>query len=822
MKPAQIISVLIALLLLASLWLRSMSGGTYVMDSALSTLDQFVIADSDLHRDVLSARAGVLHNYDPLVAEVRALYDCIDRLRTAVAHDRELSAAVEQLERTVQEEERLTEEFKTDNALLQNSLAHFQMLSTRLLDEGGNEELGRQTSELATALLRYTMDTSESATSILDGRLARIPAAADRRDARAHDLGVLVAHAQILRRLLPQTNATLKALFAIPSNHQQAALRVIWSARRTAAKNLSILFRYAVYGISLILLVWLVYLGFRLQSRALSLRRRVEIERIIAGISTQFINSRSHEIAAHIHSALSELGTQLGADRAYFVAAGNSTHTYKWCRPDRTFPRGWPEASPSVAAGFEVSPHGIIEVVDASRVTADHTHYPLRGAGLRGWLCIVGTAERLGRAVLGFDAVDKGSQLAWRESGLLRMAFDAIANALGREALERERERLQENLQSARRMEMVGAFASGIAHNFNNIVGAIQGYAETAQAHVGPGSRAAENIMEIRRAGDRARDLVQQILKFGRRGEVRKARICVYSLMDETKSLLDASFAGHVAVIVRRRAVSAFVLGDMTQLQQVILNVCNNAAQAMECPGSIEIEVSTREVEKPVHTGHGKLTPGSYTVIAVSDSGHGMDAMTLERIFEPFFSTRAGGNGLGLATAREIVLQHSGAVSVTSAPGRGTQFDIWLPCAPPHAAPEPQSPQPPGRGSGETVLVLEADQDRLLRHEEILAALGYEPIGFTDCSQAVAACKVTPARFDAALLCCYLHMSRSVISHVAALRASVPRLPVIIATSSAHEIGAPALEGAGVAQIIRHPFTSTELADALADCLLPR
>jgi len=179
-----------------------------------------------------------------------------------------------------------------------------------------------------------------------------------------------------------------------------------------------------------------------------------------------------------------------------------------------------------------------------------------------------------------------------------------------------------------------------------------------------------------------------------------------------------------------------------------------------------------------------------------------------------------GGNGLGLATVREIVLQHSGAVRVRSAPGVGTQFEIWLPCAANVDAPPDESHDASGRGSGETVLILEADRERLLRHEEILAALGYEPVGFTDTEEAVAACRTTPTRFDVAVLCCHLHGGPTLAMQAAALRENVPGLPLIVATPSSREITAPFLAGTGISEIIRQPLTSGELAGALANCLL--
>lgn len=376
-------------------------------------------------------------------------------------------------------------------------------------------------------------------------------------------------------------------------------------------------------------------------------------------------------------------------------------------------------------------------------------------------------------------------------------------------------------------METIGALASGIAHNFNNITGAILGYTETAQAQVGAQGRVAGSLNEIRRAGERARDLVDQILTFGRRPALRRGSICIEALVAETKSLLDASLRPQINLVLRVASRQTMVSGEPAQLQQVILNVCNNAAQAIDVAGTIEVHIDTKELGRALSVGHGELAPGHYVVISITDSGRGMDEALIERIFEPFFTTRPEGNGLGLATVREIVLDHSGAVNVQSAPGAGTRFDIWLPSVS-FVEPLPRRDTPGSlhRGSGETVLVLEADRERLLRHEEILAALGYEPVGFTDPAEAAAACRWelrnnlgAPTRFDAALLCSHWHGADAALEHAALLREIAPTLPMILAAASAREFGAPALARAGISEVVRQPLMSAELAGALTRCL---
>jgi len=241
----------------------------------------------------------------------------------------------------------------------------------------------------------------------------------------------------------------------------------------------------------------------------------------------------------------------------------------------------------------------------------------------------------------------------------------------------------------------------------------------------------------------------------------------------------------------------------------------------MDKPGVIEIQIGVREVRDALRVGHIGIGPGRFTTVSISDPGRGMDEATLERIFEPFFTTRPEGNGLGLATVREIVQEHDGAVEVQSTLEAGTRFDIWLPSVPSN---EPifvqHAPSILGRGVGETVLVLERDRGRLLRYEEILAALGYEPVGFTKLHEAAQAHAVR-ARFDAALVC-HQPGATSALDFATALHDIAPTLPIILATPSARDLDAPMLADSGIFEVVHHPLTSTELAGACDPRQRPR
>jgi nitrogen-specific signal transduction histidine kinase/CheY-like chemotaxis protein len=385
------------------------------------------------------------------------------------------------------------------------------------------------------------------------------------------------------------------------------------------------------------------------------------------------------------------------------------------------------------------------------------------------------------------------------------MALDTVFHAVERHSIETERTRLEARLQQARRMEKIGIFTSGIAHNFNNILGGILGHSEVMEERLGSDAKLVRNLGAIRQGAERARDLIDQILGFGRRRDTHRKPLSVGALIAETASLLDASLPPSVDLVIRQPPVPMIISGENAQLQQVILNLCNNAVQAMPDSGRVEVTTESREVLESRPLSHDELKPGQYACIAVTDTGRGMDTATMARIFEPFFTTRESGNGLGLATAREIVREHGGAMDVQSKVGEGSRFEIWLP-RPTTAQPisEPSAAALP-IGKGETILILAQDSERVLRDEEVLAALGYEPVGFTTADAALASCRANPNRFDIVMVC---HRGSTALSlEVAAgLHSAVPRLPILFATDGAIEIDADTLVAAGISDVVRWPI----------------
>jgi signal transduction histidine kinase len=810
-----VIFVSLLLLLLTWLLLSGLNLNSTRYDRELTALDNFSRIERALNREVLTARAGLSQSYDALARMTDAYDDSLDRLREAAGSDSELDTAIDVLAAAADRQEKLIELFKSKNALLRNSFSYFGMFSARLATSDHMPVVAAATT-LSAAMLHLTLDTSPAATREVQDRLEQL-ARLQRPPGDADSIQAAIAHGGLLHDLLPATDAVLRALIAAASVREQAVVRSLIMERQLAARASAFLYRVLLYATSLMLLGVLVYFGLQLRARAVALRRRAAFEHVIAGISTRFINSQHHEIAEHVESALEKLAGCVGADRAYFVVAGEPKLIYRWSRQDVEFPPGWPARALELAAFFE-GEDGIIHVPKIRPAHPDDPIKLLVDAGLQGWLCISNPCQSRTQAILGFDALRAGTFIPWAEVSLFRMAFDAISQAVGRVFLQREKERLKAKLQQARRMETIGTFASGIAHNFNNIVGAILGYAEMADAPARPGRQPAANLAEIRRAGERARELVDQILTFGRRGEGRRERVCIKSLVAETNKLLAASLPSDVGIRVSETSEAAVVSAEPGQLQQVILNVCNNAAQAMDGPGVIEIRIEIRELTEVLRIGRIDIGPSRYAIISISDTGRGMDEATRERIFEPFFTTRPDGNGLGLATALEIVEEHDGTVAVQSKPGVGTRFDIWLPSVPSNDPISVQRlPGATGRGAGETVLVLETERERLLRNEEILAALGYEPVGFTELAAAAEAYAVL-ARFDAALVS---HQGGvdSALDFATALHDIAPDLPIILATPSARDLDAPRLAASGISEVVHHPLMSAELARALSRCL---
>jgi signal transduction histidine kinase len=816
MRPSEIAAgvgaVCLLLALLTWLLVRGIVTDAAVYSTTLRIFDDFALGETSLGRDVLRARAGLLTDYDPLVHSSERIAAAVSQLRVQVASKALDPRPVERLAAAIQVEENLTERFKSDNALLRNSLSYLGLLSA----SPGFNDRDVRLRRLARAILLLTLDSSARSQQAVEEGLLELavqpPAEADQETAQA-----LISHTRLLKILRPSVDDTVKGLLAIQTRQPLEETRAQFARFHTASEASAQRFRLLLYATSVLLALALIDFGRRLRARAVALRKRVAFEHLIAEHSTRLINCPPAETKARLEQALADFGRTIGVDRVYVVLGENPVRVYTWSEDDAPYPPGWPEAALSLPSEFEQVGLDTITVPDVARLSPSAARNTLLGFGIRAWACVVLEQAGYDRCILGFDRL-RPARGIYFPFATVRLAADAIANALEREIREREHVKLTARLERALRMQMVGQLASGVAHNFNNIISAILGYSEMANSEVEPGGKAARRIAEIERAAERGRDLVDSILTFGRRPDARSSLVSVTELLSEAASLLRASLPSSVELVVAGAPGSLAVFGERAQLQQIIINLCRNAAQAMGDSGRIDVSADRQHLTTPRVFTSGELESGSYARVAVSDAGPGFGEDVAKRLFEPFFTTRPAGTGLGLATVRKIVRDHDGAIDVASAPGKGSRFEIWLPAAKTDAstiAREERSARPP-LGEGETVLVVHDDRDSLLGDEEILAALGYEPVGFDRPADAIAAARSEPTRFDAILI------SVTSVAHALdlarAFHAISPERPILLARSTL-DIGVDVLVRAGVADLVRRPLVGAELASVLTRCL---
>jgi PAS domain S-box-containing protein len=383
-----------------------------------------------------------------------------------------------------------------------------------------------------------------------------------------------------------------------------------------------------------------------------------------------------------------------------------------------------------------------------------------------------------------------------------------------------ERARLEGQLLQSKKLEAIGTLAGGIAHDFNNILAAILGYGDLAQksASARPGTALRRHIDAVVAAGLRAKSLVERILAFSRSGVGERSAVQVQSIVTETLDLLAASLPAQVRLERTLEAGEATVMGDATQIHQVVMNLCANAVQAVKGRGTLTVALDVVERGEAV-AATSRLAAGRYVRLQVRDTGSGIPAGVLERIFDPFFTTRevGVGTGLGLSLVHGIVTDLGGGIDVESTPGKGTTFTVYLPWSGKRAAVTTIDEHVP-HGDGQIVMLVD-DEEALVRlGEEVIAALGYEPVGFTSSSEALAAFRESPQRFDAVLSDEAMpDMPGSELARQ--LRALRPDLPIVLMSGYVTPQFTARARELGVAEVLTKPLVTRDIARSLASAL---
>ncbi|HEX6704196.1 MAG TPA: PAS domain-containing protein [Albitalea sp.] len=384
---------------------------------------------------------------------------------------------------------------------------------------------------------------------------------------------------------------------------------------------------------------------------------------------------------------------------------------------------------------------------------------------------------------------------------------------------EAERERLEVQLRQAQKLEAIGTLAGGIAHDFNNILAAILGYGEMAQKGAAEGTALRRHIDAAQAAGLRAKSLVERILAFSRSGVGERVPVHVQSVVGEALDLVQASLPQGVTLERSLEAGDAALLGDPTQIHQVVMNLCANAVQAMKSSGTMVVRVGTEVLQAPRTVSTSCLPAGDYLRLVVRDTGMGIAPQVLERIFDPFFTTKevGVGTGLGLSLVHGIVTDLGGGIEVESRMGEGSAFTVWLPWQRSLVA-ATSVEEPLQLGDGETVLIVD-DEEALVRlGEEMMAELGYEPVGFASSAAALASFRSTPQRFSAVLSDESMpEMTGSELAReIRSIRADIPIVLMSGYVTPALSVRA---REAGVREVLSKPIVMRDIARSLASAL---
>src|SRR5690606_6746792 len=437
---------------------------------------------------------------------------------------------------------------KSDNALLQNSLAYFTHASRGLSrDEGMASEVGA----LVNAMLQFMRDPQEEIGAEVGAALDRLIRPPDAQGAAEAD--TLVAHARLILSTLPEVDASLGRVLNGQMTERARALQAAYLDYHAGIEARARTARILLYAASVLLLGYLAYLFVRLRAnaqalaeRSSALQARVTFEGLITGISAHFINLPPEQVDRDIVQALAQLGEYTGVDRAYIVLFGDDGRahgrSHAWHRAGVPGSDGGDLPLVEWPARLErFVQQGAVHVPAVRALPPGPEQEALIERGVRSWLCLPMWCAGRRVGLLGFDAVEAEKRWSDDDVALLRTAGEIFANALERKRGEAAREALEAQLRQSQRMEAIGTLAGGIAHNFNNILGAMLGYGEMALAAVPSAGDARRYVEQVLSAGQRGKALVDQILAFSRRGEHQRRPVRVQTVVEEALDLLRAS-----------------------------------------------------------------------------------------------------------------------------------------------------------------------------------------------------------------------------------------------------------------------------------------
>jgi signal transduction histidine kinase/ActR/RegA family two-component response regulator len=396
-----------------------------------------------------------------------------------------------------------------------------------------------------------------------------------------------------------------------------------------------------------------------------------------------------------------------------------------------------------------------------------------------------------------------------------------VAALRQQERSDRRRRRLEKQWRQTVQAESLGMFAASITHDFNNVLGAIVGYGELALDELPEDSPARIQIQRLLTASDRARELVRRVLTFDLRRGTRNAHLDIGPITREVLDQIRATLPAQIAICLQDSEALQPIRGDATEVHQVVMNICSNAVRAMPAGGNLAVTVENVVIHRRQSASVGELTPGQWVRLSITDSGVGMSPALLAMIFEPFSSTKdvEHGTGIGLAVVKNIVGSMRGAITVESEVGVGSTFSLYWPAVAREEIADANAATVAARGSGQIIMIVDDDLALVEITEELLAALGYEPVGFTDPARALEALRENPSGYDALISDQQMSTTMRGTDLARAARAVCSDFPLVLITGHRDAHLKARAEAAGVREILDKPLRSEQLREVLARIL---
>src|ERR1041385_2199523 len=404
------------------------------------------------------------------------------------------------------------------------------------------------------------------------------------------------------------------------------------------------------------------------------------------------------------------------------------------------------------------------------------------------------------------------------EEGLF--VLSSIVDISARKRADEERNRLQDQLRQAQKMEAIGTLAGGIAHDFNNMLGAIVGYAELVKAQVTDRPAALADLSELLKASHRGRELIERILSFSRRQTPSRKPLDLRHTVQDVQHFLRATIPATVELRMNLPETAQRVTADETSVHQVLMNLANNAVQAMPRGGKLEITLDEVYVRDSMARATPDLHEGPYSVLTIRDPGGGIDPLVRNRVFEPFFTTKGpgAGSGLGLAVVQAIMHDLDGTVALESETGRGTLVRCYFPALEAELIPAPAEMSGIQTGRGERILFVDDEISLARVGARRLSALDYRVEAETDPAAALDRFRSDPAAFDL-VVTDFTMPGMTGLDFAEALVRVRPDVPVLMVTGFVEEIPESRLRAAGVRRVLRKPLTLEQLSAAVRDVL---